>query len=147
MTNTDILHFQIRSCVEGQIQRHLLIDRTTHSSSLIAGLYESNLAASSLASSTIQKALSHVAALLTWDAETGCAATSRLIYRHPLTGAQIKLFKRWLKTRAIRGEGLPSATKQETVNTILRGAANFEDWCLKYALVRHGYHSSLGRCS
>lgn len=143
VSKSDVLRFQVKSASHGHRHRHLLIDRDTHSSSLIGGLYESHLAASSFSAATVQKSLEHLAAFLSWDVETGKGAADRLIYGQPLTEPQIRSFKRWLEIRALGDQKVLSATKQETVNAILRGAAGFEDWSLRYALSRHGHHSRL----
>jgi len=97
---SDILSHQIKTTPHGGKYRHLLIDRSTLSSSLIAGLYESYLSASSFSPATIQKILEHVAALLSWDRETGNLATERLMHGQPLTEPRIRQFKRWLEKRA-----------------------------------------------
>jgi len=143
VSKSDTLRFQIRTASNGHQHRHLLIDRFTQSSSLIAGLYESYLSASSFSTATITKSLGHVAALLTWDTQGTSLATARLMRGQPLTEPQIRLFKRWLEARAKGDRESVTATQQETVNEIIRGAAAFEDWCLRYALTRHGHHSLL----
>lgn len=61
----------------------------------------------------------------------------------PLSEPQIRSFKRWLTQRAADNSGHLTSQKTETVNAIMRGAAQFEDWCARYALVRHGHHSRL----
>ena len=137
------LRFQTRTSSTGHTQRHTLIDRFTQSSVLLAGLYESYLSASSFSTATIKKSLGHVAALLTWDAQLGSLANERLMRGQPLTEPQIRQFKRWLETRAKGNNQSIAATQQESVNEIMRGAAAFEDWCLRYALTRHGHHSRL----
>jgi hypothetical protein len=60
----------------------------TISASLIAGLRESHSAMSSFSPATVEKALEHVAVLLSWDAETGNVATNRFIYGQPMTEAE-----------------------------------------------------------
>lgn len=157
MTERGFLRFQTKSVMVGHKARHVLIDRITLSASLLGGLYESHLAMSSFSPATVEKALEHVAALLTWDAETGNSATSRLAYGQPLTEAQIRNLKRWLEARGSEKQGRSStavavgseqepanaSTRQATVNATLRGISAFEDWCLRYALARHGFHSHL----
>ncbi|QCO57051.1 site-specific integrase (plasmid) [Pseudorhodobacter turbinis] len=143
MSKSDTLRFQIRTTSNGHQHRHLLIDRFTQSSNLLAGLYESYLSASSFSTATIKKSLSHVAALLTWDAQEKNLATAHLMRGQPLTEPQIRQFKRWLEARAKGNKQSIAATQQQTVNEIIRGAAAFEDWCLRYSLTRHGRHSRL----
>ncbi len=84
-----------------------------------------------------------MAALLTWDSEYDNTAIGSLIHGQPLTEPQIRRFKRWLELRAAVNGMVLTASQQETVNAILRGGAAFEDWCLRYALTRHGHHSRL----
>ncbi len=140
---SDILRFQIKTTSDGHQRRHLLIDRSTLSSSLIAGLYESYLSASSFSAATIHKSLEHVAALLSWDQEKGNIATERLMHGQPLTEPQIRQFKQWLEKRTIADNLALNTSQQESINVILRGGAAFEDWSLRYALTRHGHHSRL----
>jgi hypothetical protein len=94
VSKSDTLRFQIRTASNGHQHRHLLIDRFTQSSSLIAGLYESYLSASSFWTATIKKSLGHVTSLLTWDAQEQNLATARLMREQPLTEPQIRQFKR-----------------------------------------------------
>lgn len=129
--------------MHGHKPRHILIDRLTYSSNLIGGLYEAHLSTSSFAPATVDKALEHVAALQTWDAENSATASTKLMYSRPLTEAQIRSFKRWLEARATLGNKNLTATQQGTINSILRDAASFEDWCLRHAFTRHGQHSRL----
>lgn len=129
--------------MSGQRPRYLLIDRMTFSSCPISGLYESYLFSSSYAPASAYKALEHVSVLLTWDAESDGGITEQLMYGRPMTEAQIRQFKRWLETRTAGDGFLPSAEQQATINSKLLGAQAFEDWCLRYALARHGHHSRL----
>ncbi len=139
----DIPHFRIKTASDGHQHRHLLIDRYTLSSSLIAGLYESYLSASSFSAATLQKALEHVAALLSWDQENGNLATERLMHGQPLTEPQIRQFKRWLEARAAGDRLVLNASQQESASVILRGSAAFEDRSLRYPFSRHGHHIRL----
>lgn len=104
MTERDFLRFQIKSVMDGHRPRHPTIDRVTCAPSLIGGLYDSHLAMSSCSPATVEKALDHAAALLTWDAATGGIAAHRLQCGQPMTEAQIRTFKRWLENRVAEKE-------------------------------------------
>ncbi|WP_194287167.1 site-specific integrase [Tritonibacter aquimaris] len=80
---------------------------------------------------------------MTWDAETKGEVANQLMYGLPMTEPQIRQFKRWLESRAACGGSPPSPEQQATVNSKLQGVQTFEDWCLRYALSRHGHHSRL----
>lgn len=143
MSKSDTLRFQIRTTSNGPQPQHPLIDRFTQSSSLIAGLYESYLSASSVSTATIKKSLGHLAALVTWNVQGQSLATARQMRGQPLTEPQIRKFQLWLEARAKGDKQEITVTQQETINEKIRGAAAFKDCCLRYALTRHGHHNRL----
>lgn len=104
MAERDFLRVQIKSVMDGHRPRHPMIDRVTFVPSLIGGLCESHLAMSSCSPATVEKALEHVAALLTWDAETGGIAAHRLQCGQPMTEAQLRTFKRGIENRTTEKE-------------------------------------------
>lgn len=125
---SQILAYKIRqTTLPDGTTRHILMRRSDHRPSRIAGLYESHLHRTKNSPNTVTYHLLGMARMLSWADERGIDLETRFLSGQPLTPMEIQNLSYWMMDQATEGKKETTAAKKSH-NHKISALRSIEQW-------------------